>query len=158
MVFNEIAKAVNNDSQVCWMRLIAVMPCGAILDDSPAETFGELRLHTNETDDDGIWARYSGWKFGNGNFDGGFNMYQQLADKALMPKAFMVLLLKMAARRRVTVMVTVKTSFAGSIYGTWHGDNSDYTDIVARFGQFDTDIRSYGDYPDKAKAKAMRIA
>ena len=25
---------------------------------------------------------------------------------------------------------------------------------MARFGQFDTDIRSYGDYPDKAKAKS----
>lgn len=51
-------------------------------------------------------------------------------------------------------MAAVKTNFAGSIYGTWHGDNSSYTDVVARFGQFDTDIRSYGDYPDKAKAKS----
>lgn len=25
---------------------------------------------------------------------------------------------------------------------------------MTRFGQFDTDIRSYGDYPDKAKAKS----
>lgn len=28
-----------------------------------------------------------------------------------------------------------------------------YTDVVAKIGQFDTDIKSYGDYPDKASYK-----
>lgn len=41
----------------------------------------------------------------------------------------------------------------GSVYGTWYGDSGTYTDVVARIGQFDTDISSYGDYPDKADYK-----
>ncbi|MFQ9522970.1 MAG: hypothetical protein ACLR2G_05140 [Phascolarctobacterium faecium] len=38
----------------------------------------------------------------------------------------------MAAGIRVTVMAAVRQAFAGST-GTWHGDNSSYTDVVARF-------------------------
>lgn len=43
--------------------------------------------------------------------------------------------------------------FSGSFYGTWTGDDGSYTDVVAKIGQFDTDIKSYGDYPDKASYK-----
>lgn len=40
-----------------------------------------------------------------------------------------------------------------SVYGTWTGEKGNYTDVVARVGQFDTDVDSYGDYPDKASYK-----
>lgn len=151
----KIAKAVNNDSQVL---LDAVDSSYALLhntNDSLRKRFGELRLHTNETDDDGIWARYSGGKFGSGNFDGSFNMYQLGYDKAANAKSIYGFAVENGSGHTSYSYGSGKDKlFAGSIYGTWQGDNSSYTDIVARFGQFDTDIRSYGDYPDKAKAKS----
>ena len=151
----KIAKAVNNDSQVLLDAVDSSYALWRNTNDSLRKRFGELRLHTNETDDDGIWARYSGWKFGSGNFDGSFNMYQLGYDKAANAKSIYGFAVENGSGHTSYSYGSGKDKlFVGSIYGTWHGDNSSYTDIVARFGQFDTDIRSYGDYPDKAKAKS----
>lgn len=151
----KIAKAVNNDSQVLLDAVDSSYALWRNTNDSLRKRFGELRLHTNETDDDGIWARYSGGKFGSGNFDGSFNMYQLGYDKAANAKSIYGFAVENGSGHTSYSYGSGKDKlFAGSIYGTWQGDNSSYTDIVARFGQFDTDIRSYGDYPDKAKAKS----
>lgn len=151
----KIAKAVNNDSQVLLGAVDSSYALWRNTNDSLRKRFGELRLHTNETDDDGIWARYSGGKFGSGNFDGSFNMYQLGYDKAANAKSIYGFAVENGSGHTSYSYGSGKDKlFAGSIYGTWQGDNSSYTDIVARFGQFDTDIRSYGDYPDKAKAKS----
>ena len=151
----KIAKAVNNDSQVLLDAVDSSYALWRNTNDSLRKRFGELRLHTNETDDDGIWARYSGGKFGSGNFDGSFNMYQLGYDKADNAKSIYGFAVENGSGHTSYSYGSGKDKlFAGSIYGTWHGDNSSYTDVVARFGQFDTDIRSYGDYPDKAKAKS----
>lgn len=151
----KIAKAVNNDSQVSLDAVDSSYALWRNTNDSLRKRFGELRLHTNETDDDGIWARYSGGKFGSGNFDGSFNMYQLGYDKAANAKSIYGFAVENGSGHTSYSYGSGKDKlFAGSIYGTWQGDNSSYTDIVARFGQFDTDIRSYGDYPDKAKAKS----
>lgn len=151
----KIAKAVNNDSQVLLDAVDSSYALWSNTNDSLRKRFGELRLHTNETDDDGIWARYSGGKFGSGNFDGSFNMYQLGYDKAANAKSIYGFAVENGSGHTSYSYGSGKDKlFAGSIYGTWHGDNSSYTDVVARFGQFDTDIRSYGDYPDKAKAKS----
>lgn len=151
----KIAKAVNNDSQVLLDAVDSSYALWRNTNDSLRKRFGELRLHTNETDDDGIWARYSGGKFGSGNFDGSFNMYQLGYDKAANAKSIYGFAVENGSGHTSYSYGSGKDKLvAGSIYGTWQGDNSSYTDIVARFGQFDTDIRSYGDYPDKAKAKS----
>ena len=151
----KIAKAVNNDSQVLLDAVDSSYALWRNTNDSLRKRFGELRLHTNETDDDGIWARYSGWKFGSGNFDGSFNMYQLGYDKAANAKSIYGFAVENGSGHTSYSYGSGKDKlFVGSIYGTWHGDNSSYTDVVACFGQFDTDIRSYGDYPDKAKAKS----
>ena len=151
----KMAKAVNNDSQVLLDAVDSSYALWRNTNDSLRKRFGELRLHTNETDDDGIWSRYIGGKFGSGNFDGSFNMYQLGYDKAANAKSIYGFAVENGSGHTSYSYGSGKDKlFAGSIYGTWHGDNSSYTDIVARFGQFDTDIRSYGDYPDKAKAKS----
>lgn len=150
----KIAKAVNN-SQVLLDAVDSSYALWRNTNDSLRKRFGELRFHTNESDDDGIWARYSGGKFGSGNFDGSFNMYQLGYDKAANAKSIYGFAVENGSGHTSYSYGSGKDKlFAGSIYGTWHGDNSSYTDVVARFGQFDTDIRSYGDYPDKAKAKS----
>ena len=151
----KIAKAVNNDSQVLLDAVDSSYALWRNTNDSLRKRFGELRLHTNETDDDGIWARYSGGKFGSGKFSGSYNMYQLGYDKAANAKSIYGFAVENGSGHTSYSYGSGKDKlFAGSIYGTWQGDNSSYTDIVARFGQFDTDIRSYGDYPDKAKAKS----
>lgn len=151
----KIAKAVNNDSQVLLDAVDSSYALWRNTNDSLRKRFGELRFHTNESDDDGIWARYSGGKFGSGNFDGSFNMYQLGYDKAANAKSIYGFAVENGSGHTSYSYGSGKDKlFAGSIYGTWHGDNSSYTDVVARFGQFDMDIRSYGDYPDKAKAKS----
>ena len=151
----KIAKAVNNDSQVLLDAVDSSYALWRNTNDSLRKRFGELRFHTNESDDDGIWSRYIGGKFGSGNFDGSFNMYQLGYDKAANAKSIYGFAVENGSGHTSYSYGSGKDKlFAGSIYGTWHGDNSSYTDIVARFGQFDTDIRSYGDYPDKAKAKS----
>ena len=151
----KMAKAVNNDSQVLLDAVDSSYALWRNTNDSLRKRFGELRLHTNETDDDGIWSRYIGGKFGSGNFDGSFNMYQLGYDKAANAKSIYGFAVENGSGHTSYSYGSGKDKlFAGSIYGTWHGDNSSYTDVVARFGQFDTDIRSYGDYPDKAKAKS----
>ena len=151
----KIAKAVNNDSQVLLDAVDSSYALWRNTNDSLRKRFGELRFHTNESDDDGIWALYSGGKFGSGNFDGSFNMYQLGYDKAANAKSIYGFAVENGSGHTSYSYGSGKDKlFAGSIYGTWHGDNSSYTDVVARFGQFDTDIRSYGDYPDKAKAKS----
>lgn len=151
----KIAKAVNNDSQVLLDAVDSSYALWRNTNDSLRKRFGELRFHTNESDDDGIWARYSGGKFGSGNFDGSFNMYQLGYDKAANAKSIYGFAVENGSGHTSYSYGSGKDKlFAGSIYGTWHGDNSSYTDVVARFGKFDTDIRSYGDYPDKAKAKS----
>ena len=151
----KMAKAVNNDSQVLLDAVDSSYALWRNTNDSLRKRFGELRLHTNETNDDGIWSRYIGGKFGSGNFDGSFNMYQLGYDKAANAKSIYGFAVETGSGHTSYSYGSGKDKlFAGSIYGTWHGDNSSYTDVVARFGQFDTDIRSYGDYPDKAKAKS----
>lgn len=151
----KMAKAVNNDSQVLLDAVDSSYALWRNTNDSLRKRFGELRLHTNETDDDGIWSRYIGGKFGSGNFDGSFNMYQLGYDKAANAKSIYGFAVENGSGHTSYSYGSGKDKlFAGSIYGTWHGDNSSYTDVVARFGQFDTDIRSYGDYPDKANAKS----
>ncbi|WP_370860149.1 autotransporter outer membrane beta-barrel domain-containing protein [Phascolarctobacterium faecium] len=123
--------------------------------DSLRKRLGDLRFRDNTVDGDGIWARYSGGKFAGSGFDSGYNMYQLGYDKADNAKSTYGFAIDSGnANARYGTGSGKDKLFAGSIYGTWHGDNSSYTDVVTRFGQFDTDIRSYGDYPDKAKAKS----
>lgn len=131
----KIAKAVNNDSQVLLDAVDSSYALWRNTNDSLRKRFGELRLHTNETDDDGIWARYSGGKFGSGNFDGSFNMYQLGYDKAANAKSIYGFAVENGSGHTSYSYGSGKDKlFAGSIYGTWQGDNSSYTDIVARFG------------------------
>ncbi|WP_418539794.1 autotransporter outer membrane beta-barrel domain-containing protein [Phascolarctobacterium faecium] len=152
----KIEKVINNDTGVLLSTMDNSYALWRNTNDSLRKRLGDLRFRDNTVDGDGIWARYSGGKFaGSGNFDGSFNMYQLGYDKAANAKSIYGFAVENGSGHTSYSYGSGKDKlFAGSIYGTWHGDNSSYTDVVARFGQFDTDIRSYGDYPDKAKAKS----
>ena len=152
----KMAKQVNNDTKVLLESGDGNYALWRNTGDTLRKRLGDLHNYRDtKVESDGIWARYSGGKFGSGNFDGSFNMYQLGYDKAANAKSIYGFAVENGSGHTSYSYGSGKDKlFAGSIYGTWHGDNSSYTDVVARFGQFDTDIRSYGDYPDKAKAKS----
>ena len=152
----KMAKQVNNDTKVLLESGDGNYALWRNTGDTLHKRLGDLHNYRDtKVESDGIWSRYIGGKFGSGNFDGSFNMYQLGYDKAANAKSIYGFAVENGSGHTSYSYGSGKDKlFAGSIYGTWHGDNSSYTDVVARFGQFDTDIRSYGDYPDKAKAKS----
>ena len=152
----KMAKQVNNDTKVLLENGDGNYALWRNTGDTLRKRLGDLHNYRDtKVESDGIWSRYIGGKFGSGNFDGSFNMYQLGYDKAANAKSIYGFAVETGSGHTSYSYGSGKDKlFAGSIYGTWHGDNSSYTDVVARFGQFDTDIRSYGDYPDKAKAKS----
>lgn len=152
----KLAKQVNNDTKVLLESGDGNYALWRNTGDTLRKRLGDLHNYRDtKVESDGIWSRYIGGKFGSGNFDSSFNMYQLGYDKAANAKSIYGFAVENGSGHTSYSYGSGKDKlFAGSIYGTWHGDNSSYTDVVARFGQFDTDIRSYGDYPDKAKAKS----
>ena len=150
-----IDRSVNNDTQVLLDGSDSSYAMWRNTNDTLRKHLGDLHYRTNKKGVEGIWAHYTGGKFGGSGFDSSYNMYQLGYDKAANAKSIYGFAVENGSGHTSYSYGSGKDKlFAGSIYGTWHGDNSSYTDVVARFGQFDTDIRSYGDYPDKAKAKS----
>ena len=150
----KIAKAVNNDSQVLLDAVDNSYALWRNTNDSLRKRLGELRFRTNETDGDGIWARYTGGKFSGSGFDSSYNMYQLGYDKADNAKSTYGFAIDSGTGHANYAAGGGKDKLmALSVYGTWTGEKGNYTDVVARVGQFDTDVDSYGDYPDKASYK-----
>ena len=149
-----VVRAVNNDTEVLLDGTDNSYALWRNTNDTLRKRLGELHYRTNETDSDGIWARYTGGKFAGGGFDSSYNMYQLGYDKADNAKSIYGFALESGTGHADYSFGSGKDKlFAGSIYGTWTGDDGSYTDVVAKIGQFDTDIESYGDYPDKASYK-----
>lgn len=150
----KIAKAVNNDSQVLLDAVDNSYALWRNTNDSLRKRLGELRFRTNETDGDGIWARYTSGKFSGSGFDSSYNMYQLGYDKADNAKSTYGFAVDSGTGHANYASGGGKDKMTAlSVYGTWTGEKGNYTDVVARVGQFDTDVDSYGDYPDKASYK-----
>ena len=87
----KIAKAVNNDSQVLLDAADNSYALWRNTNDSLRKRLGELRFRTNETDGDGIWARYTGGKFGGSGLTAATICTSWATIKLLMLKALMAL-------------------------------------------------------------------
>ena len=150
----KLAKNVNNDTEVLLNASDNSYALWRNSNDTLRKRLGDLRYRSNQTDGDGIWARYIGGKFGSGSFDGRYNMYQLGYDKAVDARSTYGIAVESGTGRADYDFGSSKDKlWTGSLYGTWYGSNGAYTDVVARYGHFDTDINSYGDYPDKANNK-----
>jgi len=150
-----VVRAVNKDTQVLLDGADSSYALWRNTNDTLRKRLGDLRYRSNKTDGDGIWARYTGGKFGSGSFDGSYNMYQLGYDKSDNAKSTYGIAVESGTGRSDYDFGSSKDKlWSGSLYGTWYGDNGSYTDVVARIGQMDTDMKSYGDYPDKATAKS----
>lgn len=149
-----IDRSVNNDTKVLLEGSDNSYALWRNTNDTLRKRLGDLHYRTNEIDGDGIWARYTGGKFGGSGFDSSYNMYQLGYDKADNAKSTYGFALESGTGHADYSLGSGKDKlFSGSFYGTWTGDDGSYTDVVAKIGQFDTDIKSYGDYPDKASYK-----
>lgn len=149
-----LQKKVNNDTEVLLDGTDNSYALWRNTNDTLRKRLGDLHYRTNEIDGDGIWARYTGGKFGGSGFDSSYNMYQLGYDKADNAKSTYGFALESGTGHADYSFGSGKDKlFSGSFYGTWTGDDGSYTDVVAKIGQFDTDIKSYGDYPDKASYK-----
>jgi hypothetical protein len=132
----KMAKQVNNDTKVLLESGDGNYALWRNTGDTLRKRLGDLHNYRDtKVESDGIWSRYIGGKFGSGNFDGSFNMYQLGYDKAANAKSIYGFAVETGSGHTSYSYGSGKDKlFAGSIYGTWHGDNSSYTDVVARYG------------------------
>ena len=146
-----IDRSVNNDTQVLLDGSDSSYAMWRNTNDTLRKHLGDLHYRTNKKGVEGIWAHYTGGKFAGSGFDSSYNMYQLGYDKADNAKSTYGFELESGTGHADYSFGSGKDKlFSGSFYGTWTGDDGSYTDVVAKIGQFDTDIKSYGDYPDKA--------
>lgn len=146
-----IDRSVNNDTQVLLDGSDSSYAMWRNTNDTLRKHLGDLHYRTNKKGVEGIWAHYTGGKFAGSGFDSSYNMYQLGYDKADNAKSTYGFALESGTGHADYSFGSGKDKlFSGSFYGTWTGDDGSYTDVVAKIGQFDTDIKSYGDYPDKA--------
>ena len=146
-----IDRSVNNDTQVLLDGSDSSYAMWRNTNDTLRKHLGDLHYRTNKKGVEGIWAHYTGGKFAGSGFDSSYNMYQLGYDKADNAKSTYGFALESGTGHADYSFCSGKDKlFSGSFYGTWTGDDGSYTDVVAKIGQFDTDIKSYGDYPDKA--------
>lgn len=149
-----IDRSVNNDTQVLLDGSDSSYAMWRNTNDTLRKHLGDLHYRTNKKGVEGIWAHYTGGKFAGSGYDSSYNMYQLGYDKADNAKSTYGFALENGTGRADYSLGSGKDKlFAGSFYGTWTGDDGSYTDVVAKIGQFDTDIKSYGDYPDKTSYK-----
>ena len=151
----KIEKTVNDDTEVLLDGADNSYALWRNTNDTLRKRLGDLRYRTNEQDGDGLWARYVGGKFGSGSFDGNYNLFQLGYDKADNEKSTYGFAIDRGTGKAGYSSGSSKDKLlSGSLYGTWYGEKGNYTDVVARIGQFSTDIKSYGEYADKADYKA----
>ena len=149
-----IDRSVNNDTQVLLDGSDSSYAMWRNTNDTLRKHLGDLHYRTNKKGVEGIWAHYTGGKFAGSGFDSSYNMYQLGYDKADNAKSTYGFALESGTGHADYSFGSGKDKlFSGSFYGTWTGDDGSYTDVVAKIGQFDADIKSYGDYPDKASYK-----
>lgn len=125
----KMAKQVNNDTKFLLESGDGNYALWRNTGDTLRKRLGDLHNYRDtKVESDGIWSRYIGGKFGSGNFDGSFNMYQLGYDKAANAKSIYGFAVENGSGHTSYSYGSGKDKlFAGSIYGTWHGDNSSYT-------------------------------
>lgn len=152
-------KAINEDTMVLLHRADNSYALWRNTNDSLRKRLGELRPASGTGD--GIWAKYLGGKFDGMGYEGNYNLYQLGYDKAADAKSTYGFVVEKGSGKASYELGSGKDELVvGSVYGVWTGDDGSYTDVVARVGQFDSDVKTYGQYPDKAdyKTKAYSLS
>lgn len=146
-----IVKKINNDTQVLVESTDNAYAMWRNTNDSLRSRLGELHMLPKNHDTDGAWVRYIGGEYEGLGFESNYNLYQLGYDKIYNNKSIYGFALEKGGGNATYEFGSSEDDlFTGSLYGTWLSDDGGYTDIVAKIGNFDTKINSYGDFPDNA--------
>ena len=118
--------------------------------DSLRKRMGDFRFR-NLKDTSGIWGRDFHGSYDGQGINSKYNGFQLGYDYAANDKS----VYGFFAERNIS---SPKYSYGSSenhglsagVYGTWFGDSGVYTDVVAKWGRDDTELKSWGNYPDRA--------
>ena len=118
--------------------------------DSLRKRMGDLRFR-NRKDSSGLWARDFHGAYDGRGVDSRYNGFQLGYDYAANDKS----VYGFFAERNIS---SPKYSYgsskdhglSGGLYGTWFGDSGVYTDVVAKWGRDDTNLHTWGGWPDSA--------
>ena len=118
--------------------------------DSLRKRMGDLRFR-NLKDTSGIWARDFHGSYDGQGINSKYNGFQLGYDYAANDKS----VYGFFAERNISnpkygYGSSKDHGLSGGLYGTWLGDSGVYTDVVAKWGRDDTELHSWGGYPDSA--------
>lgn len=118
--------------------------------DSLRKRMGDLRFR-NLKDNSGLWARdFHGAYEGRGVYNK-YNGFQLGYDYAANDKSvYGFFAERTISNPKYSYGSSKDHGLSGGLYGTWLGDSGVYTDVVAKWGRDDTELHSWGGYPDSA--------
>lgn len=118
--------------------------------DSLRKRMGDLRFR-NLKDNSGLWARdFHGAYEGRGVYNK-YNGFQLGYDYAANDKSvYGFFAERTISNPKYSYGSSKDHGLSGGLYGTWLGDSGLYTDVVAKWGRDDTELHSWGGYPDSA--------
>jgi outer membrane autotransporter protein len=148
----KIAKTANNDTKVLLFDADNSYALWRNTNDSLRSRLGALGNGSERAD--GIWARTQAGRFSGFGYEGRYNLYQLGYDQKADAKSTYGLAVDYGDGTGDYTDGSGKDKLtAFSLYGVWQGAKGTYTNVTARAGIFDTDLKSYGDFPDKASYK-----
>ena len=119
--------------------------------DTLRQRMGDLRLRDKKSDVSGLWARNTYGSYAGEGLENKENRFQLGYDWSADKKSVYGILGERGIGNPSYLNGSGRDhSLAWAAYGTWFGDNGSYTDVVARTGRDDAQIRTYGNYPDRA--------
>ena len=118
--------------------------------DSLRKRMGDLRFR-NLKDTSGIWARDFHGAYDGSGVDSRYNGFQLGYDYAANDKSvYGFFAERNISNPKYSYGSSKDHGLSGGLYGTWLGDSGVYTDVVAKWGRDDTELHSWGGYPDSA--------
>ena len=146
-----LTKNVNNDTLALLDGIDNSYAMWRNTNDTLRKRLGEIHTLPSNDGADGVWARYIGGKFDGGSYEGQYNLYQLGYDKNYDAKSIIGFALEKGGGNATYSFGSGEDDlFAGAVYGSWLADDGSYTDVVAKIGRFDTELNSYGNFPDSA--------
>lgn len=118
--------------------------------DSLRKRMGDLRFR-NLKDTSGLWARDFHGAYDGRGVDSKYNGFQLGYDYAANDKSvYGFFAERNISNPKYSYGSSKDHGLSGGLYGTWLGDSGVYTDVVAKWGRDDTELHSWGGYPDSA--------
>lgn len=118
--------------------------------DSLRKRMGDLRFR-NLKDTSGLWARDFHGAYDGRGVDSKYNGFQLGYDYAANDKSvYGFFAERNISNPKYSYGSSKDHGLSGGLYGTWLGDSGVYTDVVAKWGRDDTELHSWGRYPDSA--------